>query len=144
MSFPSDDWNSNGANYAPLLADLFLYSYKNEFLDNMIRSGHRRLASSLNLCYIYIDDLIVFNNKKFLDYLKEIYPSQLTVEKANKSDHLADYLDLTFVIDSGGKLSTRLCDKHDDFDFQFVNFHSIPFQQHTIWPFLWCVYFTAH
>ena len=23
----------------------------------------------------YIDDLIVFNNKKFLDYLKEIYPS---------------------------------------------------------------------
>ena len=63
-----------------------------------------RLARSFNLCYRYIDDLIVFNNKKFLDYLKEIYPSQLTVEKANKSDHLADYLDLTFIIDSGGKL----------------------------------------
>ena len=48
----------------------------------------------------------LINNKKFMDYLKEIYPSQLTVEKANKSDHLADYLDLTFIIDSGGKLST--------------------------------------
>ena len=95
-----------GTNCAPLLADLFLYSYENEFLDNMIRSGHRRLARSFNLCYRYIDDLIVFNNKKFPDYLKEIYPSQLTVEKANKSDHLADYLDLTFIIDSGGKLST--------------------------------------
>ena len=94
----------------------------NEFLDNMIRSGHRRLARSFNLCYRYIDDLIVFNNKKFLDYLKEIYPSQLTVEKANKSDHLADYLDLTFIIDSGGKLSTRLYDKRDDFDFHIVNF----------------------
>ena len=93
-----------GTNCAPLLADLFLYSYENEFLDNMIRSGHRRLARSFNLCYRYIDDLIVFNNKKFLDYLKEIYPSQLTVEKANKSDHLADYLDLTFIIDCGGKL----------------------------------------
>ena len=79
-------------NCAPLLADLFLYSYENEFLDNMIRSGHRRLASSLNLCYRYIDDLTVFNNKKFLDYLKEIYPSQLTVEKANKSYHLADLI----------------------------------------------------
>ena len=90
----------------------------------MIRSGHKRLARSFNLCYIYIDDLIVFNNKKFLDYLKEIYPSQLTVEKANKSDHLADYLDLTFIIDSGGKLSTRLCDKRDDFDFHIVNFQS--------------------
>ena len=42
---------------------------------NMIKSGHRRLARSFNLCYRYIDDLIVFNNKKFLDYLKEIYPS---------------------------------------------------------------------
>ena len=82
----------------------------------------RRLARSFNLCYRYIDDLIVFNNKKFLDYLKEIYPSQLTVEKANKSDHLADYLDLTFIIDSGGKLSTRLYDKRDDFDFHIVNF----------------------
>ena len=85
-------------------------------------SGHRRLARSFNLCYRYIDDLIVFNNKKFLDYLKEISPSQLIVEKANKSDHLADYLDLTFIIDSGGKLSTRLYDKRDDFDFHIVNF----------------------
>ena len=33
-----------GTNCAPLLDDLFLYSYENEFLDNMIRSGHRRLA----------------------------------------------------------------------------------------------------
>ena len=85
-------------NCAPLLADLFLYPYENEF-----------------------DDLIVFNNEKFLDYLKEIYPSQLTVEKANKSDHLADYLDLTFIIDIGGKLLTRPYDKRDDFDFHIVN-----------------------
>ena len=46
----------------------------------------------------------------------------LTVEKANKSDHLADYLDLTFIIDNGGKLSTRLYDKRDDFNFHIVNF----------------------
>ena len=31
-----------GTNCAPLLADLFLYSYENEFLDDMIRKGHRR------------------------------------------------------------------------------------------------------
>ena len=30
--------------------------------------------------------------------------------------------DLTFIIDSGGKLSTRLYDKRDDFDFHIVNF----------------------
>ena len=90
-----------GTNCAPLLADLFLYSYENEFLDNMIRSeDHRRLAKSFNVCYRYIDNLILYNNMKFLDYLKEIFPSQVTVEKANKSDHLADYLNLTFIIDS--------------------------------------------
>ena len=109
-------------NCSPFHPDLFLYSCESEFLDNMIRSGHRRLARSFNLCYTYIDNLIVFNSKKFLNYLKKIYLSQLTVEKANKSDHLAEYLDLTFIIDSGGKLSTRLYDKHDDFDFHFVNF----------------------
>ena len=71
-----------GTNCAPLLVDFFLYSYENEFLDHMIKSGHRRLARSFNLCYRYIDDLIVFNDKKFLDYLKEIYPFQLTVEES--------------------------------------------------------------
>ena len=100
-----------GMNCAPLLADLFLYSYESEFLDNMIRGGHRKLARSFNLCYRYIDDLIVFNNKKFGDY-----------EKANTSDDLANYLDLTFIIESNNRLYTKLYDKRDDFDFHIVNF----------------------
>ena len=89
-----------GTNCAPSLADLFFYSYENEFLDNMIRSGHMRLVRSFKLRYIYTDDLIDFDNKKFLDYLKEIYPFQLTDENTDKSHHLADHLDLTFTIDS--------------------------------------------
>ena len=40
-----------GANCAPLLADLFLYSHENKFLDNIIRSGHRRLARSFHLYF---------------------------------------------------------------------------------------------
>ena len=117
---------------------------------NILSSGHTVLNlqkpchvsnsnSFIGASFEYLDDLIVFNNKKLLGYLKEIYPSQLTVEKANKSDHLADYLDLTFIIGSGGKLSTSLYDKRDK-HCQF----SIPFQEHTICPFLWCVYLTAH
>ena len=82
-----------GTNCAPPLqpADLFIYAYESEFLDNMIRSGRRILARSFDLCYGYIDDLIVFNNKRFGDYVKEIYPSQLIVKKANTSDDLANY-----------------------------------------------------
>ena len=104
-------------NCAPLLADLFLYSYESKFLDNI-----KKLARSFNLCYRYMDDLIVFNNKKFGDYVKEIYPSQLTVEKANTSDDLANYLDLIFIIESNNRLYTKLYDKCDDFDFHIVNF----------------------
>ena len=105
----------------PLLTDLFLYSYESEFLDNMIRSGHRKLAGTFNLCYRQIDDLIVLNTKKFGDYVKAIYTSQLTVEKANRSDDLINYLGLTFIIGSNNRLYTKLYDKRDDFDFHIVN-----------------------
>ena len=33
-----------GINCAPLLADLFLYSYENEFSDKLIKAGKRKLA----------------------------------------------------------------------------------------------------
>ena len=66
------------------------------------------------------DDLIVFSNKKFEDYVKEIYSSQLTVENANTSDDLANYLD--FIIGSNNRLYTKLYDRHDDLDFHIVNF----------------------
>ena len=61
-----------GTNCAPLLADLFLYSYENEFLDNIIRNGHRGLARSFNLCYRFTDDLIVFNNNKLRKLTNQI------------------------------------------------------------------------
>ena len=40
-------------NCVPLLADLFLYSDENNFLDSMIKSGHRRFAGHL----IYATDI---------------------------------------------------------------------------------------
>ena len=56
-----------GTNCAPLLADLFLYSYENEFLDKLIKEGKRKLARKFNLSYCYIDDLIFFNNKRLMN-----------------------------------------------------------------------------
>ena len=111
-----------GTNCFPLLADLFLYSYENEFLDSLVKSSHRRLARSFNLCYMYTDELIVFSNNKFIDYVKDIYPSEPNVEKANRLDDQANYLDLTFIIGNNNKLYTKLYDKLDDFNFHIVNF----------------------
>ena len=64
----------------------------------------------------------MFNNKKLWEHVRDIYPSQLNVEKTNQSDNLASYLDLTFTSKKDRKLSTKLYDKHDDFDFHIVNF----------------------
>ena len=67
-----------GTNCAPLLADLFLCSYKNEFLDKLIKECKRKLATKFNLSYRYIDDLISFTNTRFNEFISDIYPKELT------------------------------------------------------------------
>ena len=67
-----------GTNCAPLFADLFLYSYENEFLDKLVKEGKRKLARKFNLSHRYIDDLISFNNKRFKEFISYIYPKELT------------------------------------------------------------------
>ena len=43
----SDKWlEPMGTNCPPLLADLFLYSYENEFLDKLINEGKESLLES--------------------------------------------------------------------------------------------------
>ena len=45
-------------NCAPLLADLFLYSYENEFSNKLINEGKRKPARKLSLSYYYINDFM--------------------------------------------------------------------------------------
>ena len=60
-----------GTNSAPLLADLFLYSYENDFLYKLIKEGKKKLAKKFSLSYRDIDDLISFNNKRFKELLAQ-------------------------------------------------------------------------
>ena len=68
-------------NCAPLLADLFLYSYENEYLDKLTKEGKRKLARRFNLSYRYVDDLISFNYKRFKEFISDIYPKELTISE---------------------------------------------------------------
>ena len=88
-----------GTNCAPLLANLFLYSYEDEFLDKLIKEGKRKLARKFNLSCRYTDDLISFNNKRY-----------------------DSYLDLLFTWDKSNSITTKLYDKRDGFGFHIVNF----------------------
>ena len=53
--------------------------------------------------------------------VSQIYPSELQLNKANTSDTEAAFLDLHLSI-SNDIVSTNFYDKHDDFDFEIVNF----------------------
>ena len=85
-----------GRNCVPLLADLFLYAYESEFLDKLIKEGKRKLARKFNLLYCYIDDLISFNNKRFMEFISDIYPKELTISETTESTSAAFCLDLLF------------------------------------------------
>ena len=111
-----------GTNCAPLLADLFLYSYEAEFVQSLIKQGERALAKKFNLTFRYIDDVLSLNNKFFSDSLHRIYPSELEIKDTTDTLNSASYLDLQLECDRNGILSTRIYDKRDDFDFKIVNF----------------------
>ena len=66
-----------GTNCAPLLADIFLYSHEADFIQSLLSTGKKHLASRFNLTYMYIDDVLSINNPEFENYLGQMYPVNL-------------------------------------------------------------------
>ena len=111
-----------GTNCAPLLADLFLYSYEADFIQSLLKSDKRHLAKSFNFTFRYIDDVMSLNNNKFGDFVDAIYPEELEIKDTTDADNQASYLDLSLKFDSAHNLQVKLYDKRDDFNFSIVNF----------------------
>ena len=110
-----------GTNCAPLLADIFLYSYEAEFIQSLLSTGRKRLASHFNFTYRYIDDVLSINNPDFENYLGQMYPPELEIKNTTETNTSASYLDLLLSIGRDGQLHTYL-DKRDDFNFHITNF----------------------
>ena len=110
-----------GTNCAPLLADLFLYSYEAEFVLSLLQAGKKHLAQQFNFTYRYIDDVLSLKNTKIAEYLEFIYSRELEIKETTETATSSSYLDCYLYIDNG-KLTTRLYDKRDDFNFPIVNF----------------------
>ena len=113
-----------GTNCAPLLADLFLYYYEADFMQELLRNKDKKLAVSFNFTFRYIDDVLSLNNSKFGDYVGRIYPIELEIKDTTDTVKSASYLDLHLEIDNEGWLKAKLYGKRDDFSFPIVN---IPF-----------------
>jgi hypothetical protein len=86
-----------------------------------LQDNNKKLATSFNHTFRYIDDVLSINNHNFHNYVHLIYPDELEIKDTKESDKSASYLDILPNIDSNGKLTTLLYDKGDDFDFAFVN-----------------------
>jgi hypothetical protein len=54
-----------GTNCAPLLADLFLYSYEADFIQGLLKINKKKLARSFNFTFRYTDDVLSLNNSRF-------------------------------------------------------------------------------
>ena len=73
-----------GTNCAPLLADLFLYSYEAAFVQSLLQAGKKHLAQQFNFTCRYIDDVLSLKNTKFAEYLEFIYPRELEIKETRK------------------------------------------------------------
>ena len=111
-----------GTNCAPLLADIFLYWYEAEFIQSLLSSGRKQLATRSNFTYRYIDDGLSINNPEFENYLGQMYPVELEIKDTTESNTSASYLDLLLSIGRDGQLHTYIYDKRDDFNFHITNF----------------------
>jgi len=100
-----------GTICAPLLTDLFLYSYEADFL-----------VRSFSFTFRCIDGVLSLNNSGFGDFVDRIDPIELEIKDVTDTDRSASYFDLHLKNDSEGRVRTKLYDKRDDCNFTIVNF----------------------
>ena len=83
-----------GTNYAPLVADLFLFCYESDFMMSLSDDKQVNVIEAFNRTSRYLDDILNINNVYFDNMVSQIYPSELQLNIANTSDTEAASLDL--------------------------------------------------
>ena len=88
-------------NSAPLLADLFLYTYEYEFMNETMKGGYYR-ALQFNETFRYIDDLLCVINDSFNKHISETYQSGLILKNTTSTPSETSYLDTTITLERKG------------------------------------------
>ena len=71
-----------GTNCAPIVADLFLFCYKRDFMVSLSDNNQTDIISISR----YLDDLLNIDNPYFEHMVGQIFPNELQLNKANSSD----------------------------------------------------------
>ena len=72
-----------GTNYAPIVADLFLFCYERDFMLSLSDNDQTDIR--------YLDNLLYIDNPYFEQMVVQIYPTELKLFKANSSDTEAPF-----------------------------------------------------
>ena len=75
-----------GTNCAPLVANLFLFRYKRDFMMSLSDDKQAGVIDAFNTTFRYLDDTLNINNVYFDNMVGHIYPSELQLNKANTAD----------------------------------------------------------
>ena len=74
-----------GTDWAPFLANLFLFSYEYQWMSKKLKEKNFNLLQKFKYCCRYIDDLFAINNNSTLKRLKhQIYPPELDITTDDK------------------------------------------------------------
>ena len=110
-----------GPNCAPLIADLFLYCYERYFMFDIHKCKRHDVIDIFNDTSRYLDDIFTIDNPEFEEYIPDIYPAELQLNKANTSDKDTSFSDLNIKVICSD-IHTSAYDKRHDFGFPIVNF----------------------
>ena len=80
-----------GTNCAPLLSNLFLYSYEADFIEGLLKKSEKKLSRSFNFTFRYIDDVLSLNISRFGDFVDRIYPIELEIKDTTDTHRSASY-----------------------------------------------------
>ena len=110
-----------GTNFALLIADLFLYCYKRDFMSDLQKSKCFHLIDMFNDTSPYLYDIFNIDNSDFEKHIRDLYPAELQLKKANTSDKETSFLDLNIKV-IGSDIHTSVYDKRDDSGCPIINF----------------------
>ena len=65
-----------GTYCAPLVADLFLFCYKRDFMQSLSDDNQSEVIEAFNSTSGYLDDLLNIDNNSFDSMVNHIYPSE--------------------------------------------------------------------
>jgi hypothetical protein len=102
--------------WVPIVLLCYL-TYEAEFIQKLLHEKNKPLAVAFNSTMFYPSIMIGSHS-----YVDSIYPSELDINDTTESYTSASYLDVLLNIDAGGKLTTQLYNKQNDFNFAIVNF----------------------